>query len=270
MTEDPFHTQSDIYDALIDWDKRLANEGPLFRAFFDEVGARRVLDAACGSGRHAAMFHEWGLAVEGADLSEAMVAESRARFGESEDLRWVVRSFDQPCDRPGSFDAVICIGNSLALANEPTVQEGAISAMLSALRPGGLCIVHVLNLWRIAEGASIWQKCKRTVVKDEDHVLLKKIHRVGDHAHIDFVDLKLTPKGVGPSYTQTTFAGIEAGDLERAARRAGGTNIRFVGDYQQSPYQREQSVDLIMICHHQSGVMSLAVTGKHEKTHSPD
>jgi SAM-dependent methyltransferase len=51
-----FEDRPELYDALVDWSKRLAREEPFFRAVFEQVAARRVLDAACGTGRHAALF----------------------------------------------------------------------------------------------------------------------------------------------------------------------------------------------------------------------
>ena len=68
MRSSTFDDRAAIYDLLIDWPKRLANETPLFRSLLEQVGATRVLDASCGTGQHAALFHSWGLAVEGADV----------------------------------------------------------------------------------------------------------------------------------------------------------------------------------------------------------
>ncbi|HEX2973695.1 MAG TPA: class I SAM-dependent methyltransferase, partial [Tepidisphaeraceae bacterium] len=112
MTTDAFGGISDVFEAMTDWPKRLANEQGFFRWLFDRVGAQRILDAACGTGHHAALFNSWQLRVEGADLSPAMVERCRSRFGQSETLRWAVRGFDQPMDQPGSFDVALCIGNS--------------------------------------------------------------------------------------------------------------------------------------------------------------
>jgi hypothetical protein len=60
------------------------------------------------------MFHSWGLEVEGADVSPAMIARCRQQFGEPGTLRWTVRGFEEPA--PAAVDAVVCLGNSLALA----------------------------------------------------------------------------------------------------------------------------------------------------------
>src|SRR5512147_2226208 len=127
-----FDEHAAVYDLLIDWPKRLANEEPFYRRLFERVGARRVLDAACGTGRHAAMFHAWGLRVEGADLSPEMIARARAGSGEPEGLRWTVRGFDQPVERPGSFDAVVCVGNSLALAPDLQTVHRALAQLFAA------------------------------------------------------------------------------------------------------------------------------------------
>ena len=75
-----FDDLADVYEAMIDWPKRLAHEEPFYRRLFERLGARSVLDVACGTGRHAAMFHSWGLRVEGADLSPAMIDRARSQL----------------------------------------------------------------------------------------------------------------------------------------------------------------------------------------------
>jgi SAM-dependent methyltransferase len=107
-----------VFDELIDWPKRLANEAPFYRGLFDRVGVRRLVDVACGTGRHAALFHSWGLQVQAADLSPRMIALARNLFGEPAGLQWVVRGFDQSVEPAGGFDATVCARNSLAL--DPT------------------------------------------------------------------------------------------------------------------------------------------------------
>ena len=184
------------YDALIDWPRRLANEEPFYRALFERHGVRSVLDVACGTGHHAAMFASWGLRVEGADLSPAMIARAEGLFGRSDSLRWVVRAFDQPHPNAASFDAVICKGNSLALAPDAATAAEALRQMLAATAPGGVCLVQVLNLWSLPDGPCTWQKCKRVTLAGHEHILLKGVHRVGEHGYVDVVDIAELPDGV--------------------------------------------------------------------------
>lgn len=243
-----FEERADLYDALIDWPKRLASEAPFYRRWFERVGAERVLDAACGTGRHAAMFHSWGLEVEGADLSRAMIEHCRAIHGQPSRLTWTVRSFTEPAAPAGSFDAAVCVGNSLALADDRKTVEQALAALIASIRPGGLCVVQVLNLWRLAEGPTTWQKSVRVRDAYGDRILLKGIHRVGPRAHLDFAELTLAPDGRMTSrFDTSSFAGLEAADLAAIATRSGVAELSLFGNYEESPYQREASPDLVLV-----------------------
>jgi SAM-dependent methyltransferase len=78
MPGELFSDLTDVYEAMIDWPNRLAHEERFYRRLFERVGVRSVVDVACGTGHHAAMFHSWGLRVEGADISPAMIECARA------------------------------------------------------------------------------------------------------------------------------------------------------------------------------------------------
>lgn len=245
MTAQPFDDLTDVYEATIDWPKRLANEQGFYQWLFHRVHAQSVLDAACGTGRHAALFHSWNLRVEGADLSPAMIARCQRQFGQSDTLRWIVRPFDQPAQ--ASFDAVVCVGNSLALAPDHEAVRRALTNMLAAVRPGGALVLHVLNLWRMPDGPPTWQKCLRANLPQGDSLIIKGVHRATRRG---FVDLLITNLTSTPPALQTEcvpFLGLESADLEQAARAAGSTAIEFYGNYQRHPYHREQSQDLIIV-----------------------
>jgi SAM-dependent methyltransferase len=241
-----FDDLTDVYEAMIDWPKRLANEGPFYRRCFARLGARSVADVACGTGHHAAMFHSWNLRVEGSDLSPQMIDRARGRFGEPAGLRWRVRSFDQPLETAEPFDVVLCVGNSLALAADAATVRCAIGQMLAAARPGGAILVHLLNLWRLPDGPCVWQKHRRTTLPRGEVLIVKGVHRAGDRGYVEFVVAGLDP----PSELQTESSpllGLEAGDLERAARDGGAVQVTFFGGYQEQPYDRFTSVDLLMV-----------------------
>lgn len=182
-----FELWVDVYELLVDWPRRLEREGPMFRRLFAETSVRRVLDVACGPGYHAAMFHRWGLEVEGADLSQPMIQRAIALHGQPTGLRWVVRSFQTPAPAPGYFDAALCIGNSLALAGDKQAAAEAIRQMVRAVRPGGLIVIQVLNLWALPEGATCWQKCLAVCLGGQPKLILKGIHRVADRAIVNLL-----------------------------------------------------------------------------------
>ncbi len=245
MSNSPFDNLSEVYDALVDWPKRLAREEPFYRHVFEQVGADRVLDAACGSGRHAAMFHQWGLRVEGADLSPEMIELARRRFDEPPGLRWAVRGFEQPVES-GPFDAAVCVGNSLALAPARATAAEAVRQLLAAVRPGGAVVVHLLNLWRLPDGPCNWQIVKRTEAGGLPILLVKGVHRCGAGG---FVDLVVVPADAdAPPHTESVpLLGIEAAELEQMARDAGAGTVSLYGDYHRTPYDRGRSSDIILV-----------------------
>jgi SAM-dependent methyltransferase len=242
-----FDDLCDAYEAMIDWPRRLANEGPFFRAVFESISCRRVLDAACGTGHHAAMFHSWGLSVEGADVSQHMIQRCRQRHGESNALRWTVRGFDEPVASGERFDAAICIGNSLALASDAGRAGAAVGHMLQAVRPGGLVVVHVLNLWKLPDGAIAWQKCLRASLPQGDCLVTKGVHRCGSAG---FVDMLVTRLDVSPPALRAEcvpFLGLGADDLRRFAADGGAAAVEVWGGYQRQPYNPTDSTDLILV-----------------------
>ena len=244
MSERSFEL-SDVFEDLVDWEKRLSGEGPHFRKFFERIGARSLLDAACGTGHHAALFHSWGMRVEGADISSAMIDRARAAHGEPEGLCWSVRGYDEPVEPRGSFDAAICVGNSLALAPDRETVKRAVTAMTGAVRKGGAILVHLLNVWRFPEGPCLWQKCRRASRPEGDVLLVKGVHRCGLSA---YVELLLAPIESPDSMktTHLTLLCIEAAELEEMFRDAGATAVEIAGAYDGRPYEREKSTDLVM------------------------
>ncbi|MFV1964512.1 MAG: class I SAM-dependent methyltransferase [Pirellulaceae bacterium] len=246
MTDAAFDDVSQIYDRLIDWPKRLGHEEPFYRQLFGELGARSVVDVACGSGRHAAMFHSWGLRVEGADVSPHMIEAARTANGSSDDLNWVVRAFDQPIHPQIPFDVSVCVGNSLALAPDLETVQAAIRQMLTAVGKSGAAVIHVLNLWHLPDGPCVWQKCRQVRWRGADVQIFKGVHRCGSRGYVDMLITR--PGKDGPLHSASIpFLGLDETGLDGYAAQNGAKEIELYGGYQGQPYDRNKSVDLVMV-----------------------
>jgi SAM-dependent methyltransferase len=244
MAASDFNDLTDAYEAMVDWPKRLSREAPFFNRWFERIGAATVLDVACGTGHHAAMFHASGLRVEAADISPAMIERAHSTFGNRPDLCWIVRSFEEP--PPQKFDAIICIGNSLALCADLETVRRSITTMMSAARDGGIVVIQVLNLRRFPDGPCVWQKHIRTTIHEHEVLIVKGIHRCGQRG---FVDVIVSPID-DPTLTRSEsipLLSLELEQLQGLLQQAGATSIQAYGDYEDRPFAADVSGDLILV-----------------------
>lgn len=111
----------------------------------------RILDLACGWGRHSRPLAERGYEVVGLDLNEACLRAGCAR-GQDE-VRWVRGDMRWLPFPSGCFDAVICLWNSFGYfddaGNSQVVREAA-----RLLAPGDSLLLDIPNrdfllTWRV-------------------------------------------------------------------------------------------------------------------------
>ncbi len=158
--ENPKVAPASDYDEFVNWDKRLANEGPFFRELFEREGVSRVIDVGAGSARHAILFATWGLDVVAVDPDESMLAQARVnaeRFADEiaaggGSLRIVQGGFGELHRLDvGTADALTCTGNALPhVAGRDGLTE-ALADFSSVLNPGGVLVLHLLNHERLQD-----------------------------------------------------------------------------------------------------------------------
>jgi hypothetical protein len=122
----------------------------------------------------------------------------------------------------------------------------AIAGLIGALRPGGVCIVHMLNLLRLPEGPTTWQKFKRFDDDGMAAIIIRGIHRIGLRGFIDLVRLRISDDGLEHQARAAEILGFAGDDLLRAA--SGADIARLYGNYEFEPFEPDKSVDLILVC----------------------
>ncbi|AKJ65302.1 class I SAM-dependent methyltransferase [Kiritimatiella glycovorans] len=164
------------WDQLIDWDGRAKSEGDFFIQTLREHGAQNILDVATGTGFHSVRMIEAGFNVISADGSPAMLAtafENGKKRGHilrtiQADWRWLNR------DVPGTFDAIICLGNSFTHLFEEQDRRKTLAEFYAALNHDGILILDQRNYDQLLdEGFSCKHKfyyCGEDVVAEPDHV----------------------------------------------------------------------------------------------------
>ncbi|MFW5734660.1 MAG: class I SAM-dependent methyltransferase, partial [Oceanidesulfovibrio sp.] len=104
-----------LYAALLD--PILSRTRRSVRNMAGKVGASRILDICCGTGALCRELAEDGLAVTGADLSSAMLAEARRRTKDSPAVGYLPADARALPFESGAFD--VCVLSLCLHENEP-------------------------------------------------------------------------------------------------------------------------------------------------------
>ncbi len=107
--------------------------------------SRRVLDLACGSGRHALSFARRGyLDVTGVDLSPTLLAEGAALAAE---LGYSIRLLERDMrDLPeGPFDLTVNLFTSFGYFDKDEENASVIASVASHLAAGGYLVIDFFN-----------------------------------------------------------------------------------------------------------------------------
>lgn len=189
------------------------------------VGRRghRVLDVACGPGRHAAALGRRGARVTGLDLSMPLLSTARRRTT-APLVRGDMRALPF---RSRIFDAVVNLFTSFGYFDLEEEHVRVVSEVARVLKPGGLFVLDFLNAPAV----------RATLVpRDEqrfgDTVVVQE-RRLADAGR--FVVKSIHMSGSGRTYSERVRL-FERSDLERMLDRVGLRTRACYGDYDGAPH----------------------------------
>jgi SAM-dependent methyltransferase len=241
------------YDAVIPWEKRLAREMPLLEKLARRAGSR-VLVPACGTGGHVVALAQRGFHVLAFDADEAAVEITGRRIEAAADSiagaggeATVVPLRMQEAQRWGPvYDAAFCLGNALPGLSAANELPRALQGMAGALRPGGIFLTQNLNFDR-KERAHWFPLLAGETAREE--ILLVKFADYEPEL-INFHPMFLVrekPQGKWQAHVRSTkWLPLFRDRLDELLRKSGFGNLRFWGDYNQSPFDPEKSNDLLV------------------------
>jgi ubiquinone/menaquinone biosynthesis C-methylase UbiE len=148
-----FGPEADVLDGYARWapvyerpNPLVMVEEPVVRAALDAwPRPRRVLDAACGTGRHAEYLTALGHTVTGLDVSPDMLALARRRVPGA---RLVEAPLAPLPFEDAEFDAAVC---ALALSHVADPSD-AIAELARVVRPGGPVVVSDFHPFMVLIG----------------------------------------------------------------------------------------------------------------------
>jgi SAM-dependent methyltransferase len=238
------------YDRFVNWPARLAAELPFLERQLPTVGARRALDAACGTGRHAIALAQRGYAVVGADLSPAMIARARANaVADRVEVCFAVAGFGQLSTRVGSgFDALLCLGNSLPHLLTPVDLAIALFDFAACLRPQGLLLIQNRNFDAVLLRGERWLE-PQAHREGETEWLFLRFYDFEADGTLTFNLVTLRREGAGEWRQQVRSTRLwpqRRDDLVAALTAAGFGEIACWGDMQGTPFDLDHSPNLVV------------------------
>jgi len=183
----------------------------------------RVLDLACGSGRHSrALGKRWW--TTGLDLSEALLAVARR---EAKDACYVRGDMRILPFRPASFSLVVNLFTSFGYFSEEEVHRQVLREVNEAMEPGGAFVLDYLNAEQVVRTLS--PSDERIV----NGVVVEQSRRVTADGR--FVEKRITMRGKGKSFIERVRL-FSRDDLEQLLGESGFEVEEVFGDYSGSPW----------------------------------
>jgi SAM-dependent methyltransferase len=207
---------------------------------FAAVGARRVLDLACGTGTYTIELARLGYEAWGTDLEPALLelAQSKAAHARVA-ATFAAGDMRQPEALGLMFDSLLCIGNSLPHLQEKNDLESALAAMRRVLRSPGRAVLQIVNFDRIlALGDTELPLIERGGLR------FTRTYRPRGEGRLLFDSvLEVAGKGEGAARfeNRVILRPLRRADLERFLLAAGFAAVRVYGDFKYGEYRAADS-----------------------------
>ncbi|HHG86363.1 MAG TPA: class I SAM-dependent methyltransferase, partial [Bacteroidetes bacterium] len=105
----------------------------------------RMLDLACGKGRHAAQLAEYGYEVTGLDIAEDSILAAREQYA-SPHLQFAVHDMRQPLPFPQEhFDYVFNLSTSFGYFETEAEHLQTLQHIARSLKRGGTFVMDFMN-----------------------------------------------------------------------------------------------------------------------------
>jgi SAM-dependent methyltransferase len=245
--DDPYEDFAERYDLFdVEFGTYPPALGDFYRELFARHKVRRVLDCACGTGKHLPLFYSLGCEVVGSDISEAMLSRARANLAgrglqiplHQVDYRQLPDRFSQP------FDAVTCLSSSILHMPDETQVLRAFESMRGVLHPGGILV--------LTQGTSDrqWREKPRFIpaVNEPDFTRLFVIDYFDEGARCHILDIYHSDEVRDFKVWSVEYPRMYLrDDQERLLKAAGFATVTCYGTYRFDPYDTETSQRLIVV-----------------------
>jgi SAM-dependent methyltransferase len=205
--------------------------------YLDPEPGSRMLDVACGRGRHARVLAAMGFDVTGTDISD--IAITYAKQFEKENLQFYVHDMRLPF-WINYFDYVFNFFTSFGYFRTRREHDDAIRTLCKSLKENGTLIIDFLNV----------HYCEKRLVHEEVKKLngtKYDIRRWDDDTHF-YKKIRIEdPSLSGPLEFTEEVSKFTLGDFTDMLSYQGMQVVNVFGDYDLNPYDTEKTPRMIII-----------------------
>jgi SAM-dependent methyltransferase len=194
----------------------------------------KVLDLACGKGRHAIYLNQLGFDVIGADLSENSIAEATKNSNSS--LHFQVHDMREKFE--DKFDAIFNLFTSFGYFENDADNLKTLIAIKDSLTEHGFAVIDFMNVNQVI--ANLVPEETKTVEEIDFH-----IKRYVKDGHI-YKEIAFEDQGESYHFTEKVQA-LTLQDFQAMMEESGIYLLDIFGDYKLKKFHKTESERLIMI-----------------------
>ena len=195
----------------------------------------KILDLACGKGRHSIYLNQKGLSVEGIDLSEESI--EYAKQFENERLHFNQHDM-RKVYKKDYFDFILNLFTSFGYFQTDKENQQAITAMAKALQFEGRIVLDFFNTKKVINSLVEYEE------KQIEGILFKISKSIEDNFIVKDIQFKDEGKDF---HFQERVKAIPTFDFLRYFRDSGLTVARIFGDYDLSEFEEDISDRMIFV-----------------------
>ncbi len=196
---------------------------------------KRVLDLACGKGRHSLQLNAKGFEVIGLDLSEHSIQEAHSYANDT--LDFFVHDMRQ-LFWSDHFDLVVNLFTSFGYFHNKKDDQRMMNGVFEALKPGGRFVIDFMNARKVVSNMVDFEERHVGDVqfiinrKVEEGIIIKTIDVVDGHDRLSFVE---------------EVDALYLADFIEYLTTSGFTITATYGNYQLEPFDEIGSDRLIIV-----------------------
>lgn len=203
--------------------------------YLDLNTGARVLDLACGKGRHSLEFRKHGFDVTGIDLSEESI--ELAKQNETNGLEFFVHDM-RALYWTDHFDLIANLFTSFGYFHNVEDDQRTISSISDALKPGGTVVIDFMNAKKVVKQLVAHEE---KVIEGVSFILQRSVDE-------DIIKKRISIRdGEKELEYEEQVDALTLQDFQGYFNRAGLSLQSVFGDYDLNDFDEDRSDRLIMV-----------------------